>query len=46
VVFILDYFLKTYEDVLKLLQESDANQNIIFESITTLYEHILTVYGY
>lgn len=37
--------MKTYEDILKLIEESDTNQSVIFDSVSELYEKIMTVYG-
>lgn len=45
VIFVLEYFLKTYNEITKLIEESDVNPTVIFEAIRNLYDKVLKVYG-
>lgn len=37
--------MKTYNEVSKLLEESDINQNVIGDILKSAYERVIKVYG-
>ena len=44
-MFVVDYFLRTYNEVSKLIEESDINRNVIYHALKKLYERVLKLYG-
>jgi hypothetical protein len=45
VIFALEYLLKTYNEVTKLIEESDINHSAILDALRTLFERALQEYG-